>query len=184
MESERQDKMNIIASSGPGIVAVQTQEVTTSTGADHSKASLDEAMSEKVSAAGHLIGNRRSRWRSSYEAFQYLAETYAKEDVKTRYSDKVTNICLLISIALATGWVLYPTIGIALSIPLELCLATSIVFYICNRFGVLSTLNQRQAVLVTELLAAVFLFAVLVTVNFELATSWLREIVLTSLRAS
>jgi hypothetical protein len=112
---------------------------------------------------------RKSRWASSLLALQYVSSISKDNFVRLRVSDRVTSIFLLLAvIAAVLSLVLRPLSDIRIPVA---CLCDALVgimllLYMANRFGVLTTLPPRQALLAWELILVSCIVGIFLTVNF------------------
>lgn len=128
------------------------------------------------------ISQRRSRWLSSWAALKYINSLYKTDEVKVRESDKTTNLLLSLAI-LGIAVLIFCPIALArgpLALVCDLLFAATVISYIANRLGILSTLSPRQAVLVWEVCIGMAIFAVLIAVNMSCLTDMFRAVVMTS----
>ncbi len=120
---------------------------------------------------------RRSCWHSSLAALQFINECYRGSDAKTRKMDHITNILIILAITLTTFCILFPKQNQILYLFSDFFIGTSIIFYIVNRFGIVTTLDKRQAVLIAELLLGFICLGLYIASNFAGLTIWIRSVV-------
>ena len=92
---------------------------------------------------------RRSRWESSFVALRYLSGIGKDAQLKVRDSDRATSVMLLVIGILTLASIFIPTLAELRFNFLAVCdllAGVCIVFYIANRFGILSTLPPRAAI--------------------------------------
>jgi hypothetical protein len=114
---------------------------------------------------------RRSRWESSFVALRYLSGIGRDTQIKVRDSDRATSFSLLIVAVLTMISLFVP--GLAdyrfnLLAVCDLLAGVSVVFYIANRFGILSTLPPRAALLCWQLMLGTWFIGMYVTINVVL----------------
>ena len=121
---------------------------------------------------GDSIVNRRSRWYSSLTAFRYVRSLSKDEDVRIRDSDRITGIFLLVAAGLTGLSLLLPQLAahrLAFVLASDSALGTMLVLYVVNRFGILSTLNARQALLSWQLMMGAAFLGIFITINMAVA---------------
>jgi hypothetical protein len=114
---------------------------------------------------------RRSRWESSFVALRYLAGIGKDAQLKVRDSDRATSLMLAIIGLLTVVSIFVPTLAIIRFNLLAVCdvlAGVCIVFYIANRFGILSTLPPRSAILCWQLMIGSWFIGMFVTINVVL----------------
>ena len=114
---------------------------------------------------------RRSRWESSFVALRYLSGIGRDTQIKVRDSDRATSFSLLIVAFLTLVSLFVP--GLAdfrfnLLAVCDLLAGVSVIFYIANRFGILSTLPPRAALLCWQLMLGAWFIGMYVTINVVL----------------
>jgi hypothetical protein len=121
---------------------------------------------EVVTGGG--ITQRRSRWHSSLTAFRYVNSLSRDDEVKVRDTDRATSIALLVvSILTVLSLIIRPfsTHRLDLLLVCDLLVGASLIFYVANRFGILSTLPPRQALLAWQLMMGAGFIGVFTTIN-------------------
>lgn len=114
---------------------------------------------------------RRSRWDSSFVALRYLSGIGRDTQIKVRDSDRATSFGLLIvSIFTLVSIFVPPLIEYRFNLlaVADLLAGVSIVFYIANRFGIISTLPPRAALLAWQLMLGAWFIGIYVTINVVL----------------
>jgi hypothetical protein len=114
---------------------------------------------------------RRSRWESSFVALRYLSTIGLDSKVKMRDSDRATSLTLLIAATATLISIFVPVmtdmrfnlLGIS-----DLLGGLCIIFYLANRFGILSTLPPRAAILSWQLIIGAWFLGIYVTINVVL----------------
>ncbi len=117
---------------------------------------------------GGGISQRRSRWHSSLTAFRYVNSLSRDDEVKVRDTDRATSVALLVVSVLAVlSMVIRPfaTHRLDLLLVCDLLVGASLMFYVANRFGILSTLPPRQALLTWQLMMGAGFVGVFTTIN-------------------
>jgi len=144
---------------------------------------------EKINESGHAQSpegdnappakapqmKRRASWTSSYAAIKYVSSIPRK---RFRYSDKVTDILAGVLILLCTLLIFVPIdlLKLPLTLLCDVLFTLTIVFYIMNRLGILTTLSERQAVLVWDMVLGAFLLGILAIINLSLFVNFIRQI--------
>jgi hypothetical protein len=114
---------------------------------------------------------RRSRWESSFVALRYLSGIGRDTQIKVRDSDRATSFSLLIVAFLTLVSLFVPGLADFRFNLLAVCdvlAGVSVVFYIANRFGILSTLPPRAALLCWQLMLGAWFIGMYVTINVVL----------------
>jgi hypothetical protein len=121
---------------------------------------------EVVTGGG--ITQRRSRWHSSMTAFRYVNSLSRDDEVKVRDTDRATSIALLVvSVLTVLSLIIRPfaTHRLDLLLVCDLLVGASLMFYVANRFGILSTMPPRQALLAWQLMMGAGFIGVFTTIN-------------------
>ncbi|HEY9758229.1 MAG TPA: hypothetical protein V6C97_23895 [Oculatellaceae cyanobacterium] len=114
---------------------------------------------------------RRSRWESSFVALRYLSGIGKDGQIKVRDSDRATSVMLAVIGLLTVVSIFIPTLAMIRFNLLAVCdllAGVCIVFYIANRFGILSTLPPRSALLCWQLMMGSWFIGIFVTINVVL----------------
>ena len=133
------------------------------------KDEIKEKSKEEVASEG--VFKRRSLWKASMASFKYVNSISQDEAVKVRDSDRATSIALLIT---SIGTVLAMLIKqaaahrIPLLIACDVLIGASILIYLGNRFGILTTFNPRQALLSWQLMMGAAFLGIFLTINLAL----------------
>lgn len=114
---------------------------------------------------------RRSRWQSSLAALRYVYSVSRDNDVKVRDSDKATSVALLIVCLFAFIAIAMPqlepwragAVGAA-----DVLVGVSMLMYVANRFGIVTTFTPRQALLTWQLMLGASLLGIFVCINLGL----------------
>jgi len=128
----------------------------------------DEPSTEEAPAGSPAINKRRSRWQTSLIAFRYVQSVSADNGIRIRDTDKATSIALAIAtICLFLSPWINPLgkIRTNLLIVCDVFAGAVLVFYFANRFGILKTLNKRQALLTWQLILAAVYVGAFLTIN-------------------
>jgi hypothetical protein len=115
--------------------------------------------------------NRRSRWLSSLSALRYVGSVAKDEDIKVRDSDRATAIALLICCFAALACLLIPqleTHRIGFVLAADALVGLSLLMYVANRFGIVTTFAPRQALLTWQLMLGSSLLGIFMTINLAL----------------
>lgn len=138
------------------------------TGKDASK---EQESSNTKDAQPEGVFKRRSLFKASMESFKYVSSISQDEAVKVRDSDRATSIALLItSIATVAAMVIKQAAAhrIPLLIACDVLIGASILIYLGNRFGILTTFNPRQALLSWQLMMGAAFLGIFLTINLAL----------------
>jgi hypothetical protein len=107
---------------------------------------------------------RRHRAVSSWAALLHIRSAFASK-VKTRRDDKASNIALLFALAYAIPAFLYPDRSLQMFWIADIVFGLFFLSYVTLRFGIITTLNPRQTVLILELLICMILVGMYCAVN-------------------
>jgi len=109
---------------------------------------------------------RRSRWKSSLDAYKRLAKLSTMPRRQFRDSDRVTATLLTISVVLLCVMLVIP---LPVAIPFvalgDVLLFITLIFFLANRFGIITHLSDRDAVLVSDLMTGMLLLGLLFASN-------------------
>ncbi len=121
----------------------------------------------QVSEGGSIL-QRRSRWDSSLAAIKYLSTISKDDEIQVRDSDRATSIALLLMSILSAVSLLVPALSkhiVALILGCDVLVGVSMIMYLANRFGIVGTLNPRQALLTWQLMMGSLFLGVFLTIN-------------------
>jgi len=114
------------------------------------------------------LKNRRPAWRSSMAAFQYVSALKKDEEVRIRDSDRSSGLFLLLSCAITLLAMFIPGLApgrLPLMVLSDVIVGVMLSIYMINRFGILSTMNKRQALLASQLLIGMAFLGVFIALN-------------------
>jgi hypothetical protein len=115
--------------------------------------------------------NRRTRWGSSLAAWRYVNSVQKDEEIKVRDSDKATAISLLLCCVGALICLLIPALEAhrnTFVLAADGLVGLSLLMYVANRFGIVTTFLPRQALLTWQLMTGSFLLGIFLTINLAL----------------
>ncbi|MBY0547743.1 MAG: hypothetical protein K2W95_10640 [Candidatus Obscuribacterales bacterium] len=115
--------------------------------------------------------NRRSRWVSSAAALRYVTSIQNDHDLKVRDSDKATAIALLACCFIALVCLVVPgfeNFRVTFVLSADLLVGISLLMYVANRFGIVTTFQPRQALLTWQLMLGASLLGIFLTINLAL----------------
>lgn len=130
---------------------------------------------DTVKLINHSVINRRSRWVSSLAAFRYVNSIQKDNAVRVRDSDKVTTISLVSFCVLALICLLVPQLErqrLVFVSGADIMVGLSLITYVANRFGIVSTFQPRQALLTWQLMLGASLLGIFFTINLAMLISW------------
>lgn len=119
----------------------------------------------------HSVINRRSRWGSSLAALVYVSSVQKDEEIKVRDSDKATAISLLLCCAGALVCIMVPgfeNFKTTFILAADALVGLSLLMYVANRFGIVTTFAPRQALLTWQLMLGSSLLGIFMTINLAL----------------
>lgn len=119
------------------------------------------------------IVNRRSRWVSSLAALRYVSSVSQDDEIKVRDTDQATTLALLICstlafISLIPGITLLDKHRIPLVLASDLLIGFGLLLYVANRFGIVTTFQPRQALLIWQLMLGCSLLGMFLALNLAL----------------
>ncbi len=115
--------------------------------------------------------NRRSRWISSLSAMRYVGSVAKDDEIKVRDSDRATAIALLICCFAALACLMIPQLEqhrIGFVLAADGLVGLSLLMYVANRFGIVTTFQPRQALLTWQLMLGSSLLGIFLTINLAL----------------
>lgn len=128
----------------------------------------------------HGINKRRSRWVSSKAGLDYFSQSFGSDKLKFRFEDKLTNYAFALAVAAGTAHILYPSITL-LSVVSDVLILVTVVFFITQRLGILSTLTERQVVLCGELIFGFILLSIFASLKIQSLLVSVRQILITTM---
>lgn len=128
------------------------------------QAPATEPASGVAQSAANAPERRQSAWSSSYKALNYVL---GLERNRLRIADKTSDILLglailmivLLSFAPSESW------QVPLALGCDFACLSIVFFFIGNRLGILRTLNEKQAVLVWDIVMGALILGVLLAIN-------------------
>ncbi|MCW5823462.1 MAG: hypothetical protein KIT34_11715 [Cyanobacteria bacterium TGS_CYA1] len=136
-----------------------------STGADGA------AVADAAPATSEPGFKRRSLWQSTAESLNYVNGIAQDEAIKVRDSDRATSIALLITSIITLGAMLWEPAAphrMPLLLACDALIGASIILYLGNRFGILTTFTPRQALLAWQLMTGSTFLGIFITINLAL----------------
>lgn len=135
---------------------------------EEKKAEEVTGSADTVKMSADQIIKRRSRWQSSLAALRYIDGITKDHEVKLRDTDRATSLALLVVCVFACISMFVPQLS-SHRIPLvgaaDVLLGLTLLTHVANRFGILTTLTPRQAVLVWQLMMGSSLIGVFMAIN-------------------
>jgi hypothetical protein len=121
-----------------------------------------------------IIAQRRSSWEASLAAVSYINSVTKQPQFNIRQSDKITALSLILAtLATVLCLLLHKPTGLSMQL-MAMCdffLGVSLVIYVCNRLGIITSLHPRQASLIWQLMKAFAFVGVFITFNLAIALS-------------
>ncbi len=114
---------------------------------------------------------RRSLWQSTVESLNYVNGIAQDEAIKVRDTDRATSIALLITSIITLGAMLWEPAAphrMPLLLACDALIGASIMLYLGNRFGILTTFTPRQALLAWQLMTGSTFLGIFITINLAL----------------
>jgi len=119
--------------------------------------------------------NRRTRWGSSLAALRYVGSVQKDEEIKVRDSDKATAISLLFCCAGALVCLIIPSLEqhrVTFILAGDGLVGLSLLMYVANRFGIVTTFLPRQALLTWQLMLGSSLLGIFITINLAITIAY------------
>jgi MFS family permease len=119
----------------------------------------------------HDVAQRRSRWLSSLAALRYVSGVQKDNEIKVRDSDKATAISLLLCCAAALVCLVVPgfeAYRVTFVLAADVLVGISLLAYVANRFGIVTTFLPRQALLTWQLMLGSSLLGIFLTINLAM----------------
>jgi hypothetical protein len=126
-------------------------------------------------SAGDII-KRRSRWQSSLAALRYIDTISKDNEVQLRDTDRATSLALLVVCVVAFVSLLIPQLEphrLPLVLSADVLVGVGLMMYVSNRFGIVTTLTPRQAILVWQLMLGASLLGIFLCLNLGLLCTFL-----------
>ncbi len=113
---------------------------------------------------------RRSRWQSSLAAWRYVNSVTRDNEVKVRDTDRATSAALLIVCIAALATLVVPFDWLAqhrvpFVLASDVLVGVALLMHVANRFGIVTTLTPRQALLTWQLMLGSSLLGIFLAVN-------------------
>lgn len=134
----------------------------------------DSSQAETLKMATGEIIKRRSRWQSSLAALRYIDSISRDNEIQLRDTDRATSLALLVVAVVAAISLLIPQLSehrLALVLASDVLVGIGIIMYVANRFGILTTLTPRQALLCWQLMLGASLLGIFTCMNLGLIIS-------------
>lgn len=109
--------------------------------------------------------SRASRWSTSGEAIKHINAAFASTKLKTRLADRVTLALLGVSAVMAIAIVLLPQFAAITAIACDVFFALTIIFFITQRLGIITTFDTKQTVFATELMFGFLIAGIFIVIN-------------------
>lgn len=146
-----------------------------------------ETPAETLKLGAEEMIKRRSMWQSSLAALRYVSSVSQDNEVKLRDSDRATSLALLIVCVFALLTLLLPQLISAdqpeavrkflqwmasqrtpLVLSADALVGLGLLRYVANRFGIMTTLTPRQALLCWHLMLGASLLGIFLSINLAL----------------
>lgn len=162
-------------------------EQTAGRGTDGSPAGSKAGGQDALKLDTEEMIKRRSRWQSSLSALRYVSSVAQDDDVRLRDSDRATSLWLLLVCIFAFLSLVLPQLAspdqppalykflmwmLSLRLPLvlsaDVLVGFGLLLYVTNRFGIVTTLTPRQALLAWHLMLGASLLGIFLSINLAL----------------
>ena len=117
------------------------------------------------------ITQRRSPVETFLKGIKYVNDLTVSEQVQVRDTDRATSYFLLICSLVTVVSLVVPMMApqrMPLLLVCDVLVGAMIFYYIVNRFGILTTLPARQALLCWQLMQGSLFFGIFFTINLAL----------------
>jgi hypothetical protein len=125
--------------------------------------------------------SRRTPWAATWSALRQMRTSFATAGGRVRREDKLTSIWLVVSVIIGTAVFIFPQQAQSCEILFDVVFGYTIISYAMQRLGIFATLNERQTLLVSELLIATLMLGIFIAFNIDIVFSGLRNMLLHSL---
>lgn len=130
---------------------------------------LDESLKQPTTE----MVKRRSRWQSSLAALRYVSSVSRDNEVQVRDTDRATSLALTIVCILALAALVLPMPWLAqhrlpFVLASDVLVGVALLMHVSNRFGIVTTLTPRQALLCWQLMLGSSLLGIFLAVNLGL----------------
>lgn len=145
-------------------------------GLESDKKTGAKGIADTITLTADQVINRRSRWVSSAAALRYVNSIQKDHDIKVRDSDKATAIALLACCFITLVCLVVPgfeAFRVIFVVAADLLVGVSLLMYVANRFGIVTTFKPRQALLTWQLMLGASLLGIFLTINLALVIAWL-----------
>ena len=137
--------------------------------ASENKAEIDpEALKKRKEQLEHLKAHRQSVADGVLGSVKHLQEAHATGLSSIRKTDRISQIILLLAIVAVAAAQVMPAEQFAVMLIADALLALSLCAFMALRFGVLRTLQARQAILVWQLILGAFLLGLFLAFNLKM----------------
>ena len=111
-----------------------------------------------------ILQRRNSAWVNAVQSLHYIGSL---ERNHHRKSDKISDVLVLICLMFALMLITLPSslVGPTVVAAADTVFFAAVLFFIINRMGILLTLTQRQAVLVSDIIVGALLLGMLLSFN-------------------
>jgi len=138
--------------------------------AEETPAAASGKTDETLKLPAEEMVKRRSRWQSSLAAWRYVNSVTKDNEVKVRDTDRATSAALLIVCVAALLTLVVPFDWMAMHrVPFVLAadalVGVALLMHVANRFGIVTTLTPRQALLTWQLMLGSSLLGIFLAVN-------------------
>lgn len=147
-------------------------EAISSTGkASEVSPKVNGSAEETLKLPAEEMVKRRSRWQSSLAALRYINSVSQDNEVKVRDSDRATSLTLLIVCVIALVSLVAPFLApwrIGFVGASDVLVGVGLLMYVANRFGIVTTLTPRQALLTWQLMLGSSLLGIFMAINLAM----------------
>lgn len=146
------------------------------------------APAESLKVGAEDMIKRRTMWQSSLAALRYVSSLTRDNEVKIRDSDRATARALLLVCAFALLTLILPLLATSNEPPAlqrfllwmnsqrtpivgaaDVLVGIALLRYVANRFGIMTTLTPRQALLCWHLMLGASLLGIFMAINLAIA---------------
>src|SRR5262249_14430972 len=135
---------------------------------------MNEFVSNPQNAEANLASRRRPRLVSSWDALKHISSALNSTELRLRHRDKLTNVMLVFAIVYAICAYMFPEQAHSMIKIVDVLFGVTFFLYITQRLGIITSFNERQTVLVAELLFCMILVGMYIAVNIGAVYVWLK----------
>jgi|SRR6516162_4100874 hypothetical protein len=135
---------------------------------------MNELVSNPQESEDSLASRRRPRLVSSWAALKQIREAFNNKELRVRQRDKLSDVMLTFAIVYAIAIFMFPVQAHPMIKVADVVFGITFFLYVTQRLGILTTLNERQTLLIAELLFCMILIGMYIAINIGAVYIWLK----------